>query len=283
MNGNRTDFKILKIGKNSILAYSPVIETINFSYSDQVDFSSTGSNSTDFDCEAFIVSSDSIFLFTKQWISNKTSVYSLPKTPGTFIAKLKSTYDVKGLITGSTFLESKKLIALSGYSHTLDPFVFLLYDFRNPDFFSGNKRKVSIPMPFHQVEGIASVDGLKYYMTNEKFTFPPYIDVSQELHIVDLSPFLKSYLESLIVTIPETKPGVNHLVYPVPAYNFLTINRNADATKQNYYLINVSGQIVLSGKLSEEIQNIEISELNSGFYLLKVGDKSPKYNKVIKK
>lgn len=41
-NGNRTDLKILKISKNSFLSGSPVIETINFSYSNQVNFNRPG-------------------------------------------------------------------------------------------------------------------------------------------------------------------------------------------------------------------------------------------------
>ena len=143
-SGNRTDLKILRIDKNSILAGSPLIEIINFSYSNQTSFTSAGSNNTDFDCEAFIVSADSIFLFTKQWISQKTSVYSLPKTPGSHIANLKSTFDVQGLITGATYLETKKLIVLSGYTKELQPFVELLYDFDGYSFFSGNKRKIQL-------------------------------------------------------------------------------------------------------------------------------------------
>ncbi len=56
LNGNRTDLKILRVSKTSILSNSPVIETINFSYSDQIDFSPTGSNNSDFDCEGFLLS-----------------------------------------------------------------------------------------------------------------------------------------------------------------------------------------------------------------------------------
>ena len=50
VNGNRTDLHILRIEKNSLLINSPVIDTISFTYSDQTDFTPTGSNNTDFDC-----------------------------------------------------------------------------------------------------------------------------------------------------------------------------------------------------------------------------------------
>jgi hypothetical protein len=107
-NGNRTNLKILRVDKKSLLQNSPVIDTINFSYASQNDFSPTGNNNTNFDCEAFIVSSDSIYLFTKEWVSMKSSIYSLPKTPGNYSANLISQYDVQGLITGATYIEEKK-------------------------------------------------------------------------------------------------------------------------------------------------------------------------------
>lgn len=147
-NGNRTDLKILRMEKNSLLLNNPVVDTINFSYSNQTDFSPTGGNNTDFDCEAFVVSSDSIFLFTKQWVSNKTSIYTLPKTPGSYIANLKSTWDVSGLVTGATYLQDKRLIVLCGYSMTLQPFLFLLYDFNENEFLTAIKEKYLCHCPF---------------------------------------------------------------------------------------------------------------------------------------
>jgi hypothetical protein len=192
-NGNRTDLKILKISKSSVLAGSPVIETINFSYSNQVNFNPAGGNNTDFDCEAFIVSVDSIFLFTKQWVSNQTSVYSLAKTPGIHIANLKATLNVQGLITGSTSFLEENLVVLSGYSSSLQPFVYLLYDYTGNSFFSGNKRKIGLNLSFHQVEGIATNNGLKYYISNELFNQFPF-NVPQKLHTLNLSAYLENYL-----------------------------------------------------------------------------------------
>lgn len=193
-SGNRTDLKILKISKTSILAGSPEGETINFSYSGQMNFDPAGSNNTDYDCEAMIVSKDSIYLFTKQWVSGGTALYSLPKTPGTHLATLNSVYNVRGLITGAVYLEPQRLIALCGYSKILEPFIFLLYDFKATDFFSGNKRKISVELPYHQVEAITTADGLKFYITNENFTQPEIVTIPQALHTLDLQQFLGSYL-----------------------------------------------------------------------------------------
>lgn len=281
-NGNRTDLKILRIDKKSFLANSPVIEMINFSYSDQHEFASTGANNTDFDCEAFVVTTDSIFLFTKQWISNKTKVYALPKTPGSFSARLKASYDVEGLITGATFLESKKLIVLSGYSSLLEPFIFMLYDFTGSDFINGNKRKVSISLPFHQIEGITTSNGLKYFISNEKFVLAPIAEILPKLHILDLTNYLEKYFEYLTVSVTDTNPVEDYVIYPVPAGDFVTIKRRDDSLLEEYALTSLSGQILSEGKLSGLSQVIDISKIARGMFLLRLGTGSPKVFKVVK-
>ena len=193
-SGNRTDLNILKINKTSFLNENPIIETISFKYSDQTDFSAKKPNTTNFDCEAFIVSKDSIYLFTKQWKSSKTSIYALPNQPGKYTAQLKQTFDTKGLVTGATYLESKKIIVLCGYSKLGKPFLYLLYDFKNGNFLSGNKRRINLKLPFHQIEGITTKDGLHYFITNESLIRKPVLNNPQQIHYFDLSSLLGSYL-----------------------------------------------------------------------------------------
>ncbi|WP_291145476.1 T9SS C-terminal target domain-containing protein [Flavobacterium sp. UBA7680] len=193
-SGNRTDLNILKIEKKSFLEGNPIIEKILFQYADQTDISAQKPNSTDFDCEAFVVSKDSIYLFTKQWKSSKTSIYVLPNQPGNHIAQFKNTLDTKGLVTGATYFEEKKIIALCGYSKTGKSFLYLLYDFKNNDFLSGNKRKIDLKLPFHQIEGIATKDGLHYFITNESLIRKPILNNPQQIHYLDLSALLNSYL-----------------------------------------------------------------------------------------
>jgi hypothetical protein len=272
-NGNRTDLKILKISKTSLLSGLPSIEIINFSYSNQLNYTPTGANNTDFDCEAFIVSSDSIFLFTKQWVSNKTSVYALSKQPGTHIAKFKSTYNVQGLITAAVYKEAENLIALSGYSISLQPFIYLLYDFNDHNFFGGNKRKISLSLPFHQVEGIATTEGLKYYLTNEKFFQQP-ISIAQKLHTVDLTDFLEGYLNSQVTTsVAGIGEKSDFEIYPVPAKQFVNVRIASSALPVSYFMANQLGQIVLSGNLINEISRIDVSGIPAGIYIFKINTK----------
>lgn len=190
--GNRTDLHILRIEKKSFLLNQPVIDTISFSYSNQTDFSPQKPNSTDFDCEAFVVSRNSIYLFTKQWKSAKTSIYSLPKQTGNHLAQFKETLDTEGLVTGAVYLEDKKQIALCGYSKMGQPFIYVLWDFQNHDFLSGNKRRFNLSLRFHQIEGITTTDGKLFYLTNESFIKKPIANNPQQIHTFDLSSYLKN-------------------------------------------------------------------------------------------
>lgn len=195
VSGNRKDLHILRVEKQSLSQNNPKIDTLSFSYSNQTDFTKTKVNETNFDCEAFIVSGDNIYLFTKQWKEKKTSVYVIPKIPGKHVAKLKESYNVQGLITSATYLAEKKLLVLAGYSRFLYPFIYLFYDYNDSGFFSGNKRKINIALPFYQMEGISTQDGLHYYLTNENFAKKPIINIPQQLHHIDLSAFLANYLK----------------------------------------------------------------------------------------
>jgi len=190
--GNRKNLHLLRIEKKSFLSNKPLIDTISFSYSNQTDFGIQKENSTNFDCEAFVVSRDSIYLFAKQWSQKKTSIYVLPKIPGKYSAKLKETLDVSGLITGATLLASGKGIVLCGYSGMLQPFLYLLYDYKNNDFLAGNKRKIKLSLPFYQIEGIESLDGKLFYLTNESLIKRPIIKIPSQIHTADLSSFLKN-------------------------------------------------------------------------------------------
>ena len=280
-SGNRTDLRILRVDKNSILANSPLTDTISFTYQNQTNFLPSGSNNTDFDCEAFIVTTDSIYLFTKQWLSQKTSMYSLPKIAGTYVAKLKSTFDVQGLITGATYLDSKKLVVLCGYSKLLQPFVYLLYDFHGTEYFSGNKRKVEVSLPLHQVEGIATSNGLKYYISNEKFIQQPF-NIPQKLHILDLSNLLGNYINNLYNST-ETLAQENYLLFPNPAGDFISVKTGKINFPADYLIINQLNQIVSAGKLRTENQQINISDLSVGIYVLKIGGHNNQSFKVIKR
>ena len=206
-SGERKDLQILRIRKDSIQNKVYKVDTIRFSYEDQTDFTAR-LNANDFDCEAFVVTKDSIYLFTKQWVSRKTTIYSLPKSPGTYIAHRCGTYNVKGLITGVAYLPEYQLIVLCGYDYdkknllsALHPFIVLLYDFKDDDFLSGNKRRLDFGLGVKaQIEAIATSNGLDYYLTCEHFTTTKMgitFDFPARLYRLDLRKYLLPYLNRM--------------------------------------------------------------------------------------
>lgn len=193
-SGNRDDLRILRIQKNSLISGSPSIDTIWFSYSNQQDLNPVNFNSTEFDCEAFVVSSERIYLFTKQWTTGYTTAYSLSKEPGSHVAQKLNSLNVNGLISGAVYLEAEQLLVLSGYTGILQAFLYVFYDFPAEDFFAGNKRQINLSLPFLQVEGITTVDGLSYYLSNESYVKAP-VNTPQQLHLVNLHSYLKDFLD----------------------------------------------------------------------------------------
>jgi len=276
-NGNRTDLKILRINKTSLLNSSPIIDTIFFNYSTQTDFSGTGGNNTNFDCEAFIVSTDSIYLFTKEWVSNRSSLFSLPKTPGNYSANYQSNLNVQGLITAATYLENKHLIVLSGYSSLLQPFIYLLYDFNGDDFFGGNKRKININLAFHQIEGICTEDGLNYYLSNEKLV-QSFLTVDQKIHQLDLTNYLGNYLNP----VPShTNLNIDHFEYDLHnSKDQITIVLSEHLTGKNYQILNINGQLIQSGSLRENRNIISTEGLKSGTYIFTLDHKGRLFTKL---
>jgi hypothetical protein len=283
LNGNRTDLHILRITKSSLAENTPLIDTICFSYANQSDFTAAGSNNTDFDCEAFIVSDDSLYLFTKQWLSYTTSVYALPKIPGTYKAQLKSEYDVEGLITGATWLPSEKLVVLTGYSSTLYPFLYLLYDFNGTNFFGGNKRKVELALPYHQVEGISTADGLKYYISNEYLSYQSLLTIPQQLHVLHLDALLGDYISPILSSTPEILDAPDGILYPVPSDQYVYIKNLPDLFQDRYRVSNLEGHILLSGRVSGKNPCIDIAALSEGLYMLKIGRENGLVYKLVKK
>ena len=275
--GNRTNLKIFKIRKSTIETV-PEIETINFNYSNQTDFTTQPANQTDFDCEAFVVTVNEILLFTKQWVSGNTTIYSLPKTGGTHIANYLTTINVAGLITGATLKEDSRLISLCGYSTTLQPFIFLIYDYIGTNFTVANKRKIAIPLPYHQIEAIATNNGLDYNLTNESLVQPPIFNIPQKLHQLSLAPYLSNYLNSISLNTIQL-PKDNAILYPNPSENEINFSK-FDFFNDDYQIIDLNGKIVGTGKIYNN--RISTIALEKGIYLLKILNSNQVY-KIIKK
>lgn len=267
-DGARTDLHILRVSKDSLLTGNPQIDTIYFSYSDQVSFNPAPPDSTRFDCEAMIATADSLYLFTKQWTTYRTSYYALPKTPGTHVAQLRDSLVVTGLVTGATYLPDKKLVVLCGYNGVLQPFLYLLYDFNGTDFFGANKRRLSLSLPFHQVEGISTANGLKFTVTNERSVIGN-ITTPEQIHHLDLTAYLQSYYNQLN-SMPDMQTELPFVLFPNPATELLTIRCDAVLPPATITICDVSGKVVMRVPYQTGMQHIEVRSLPAGTWLLQV-------------
>jgi len=194
--GNRQNLRIYRVKKADVKNKTSFkASIIKFSYSDQTDFTPKSNNNTNFDCEALIAYGDSLFLFSKDWVDNKTRLYKLPKLPGTYIAQNIGELNVQGLITGAEVIPAKRVIVLTAYSGTLAPFIYLLYDFTGNRFFDANKRKVGINQGFLQMEGICAVSNTWFHISNERFS--NILTVPAKLQAIDLSALLDPYYSKL--------------------------------------------------------------------------------------
>ena len=142
----------------------------------------------------FIVSSDHIYLFTKQWLHSQTSQYKLAKLPGRHVAQKMAEFNIQGQVTGASFLEEERLMVLCGYSGLVQPFLCLFYDYHGDDFFTGTQIRINLALLFHQVEAVHTRDGIHYYVTNESFARESYINIPPQLHLFDLSEWMYSYM-----------------------------------------------------------------------------------------
>lgn len=184
--GTRTDLRIFKIHKTSLH-----MDTIRFSYPEQTDFTTKKSNATDFDCEAFLVTDSMIYIFTKEWNSQKTTLYKIPNKKGTHNAQLMQSFQVNGLITGAAISPDRKHIILTGYTKTLTPFLYLLSEFNKDNFLNGKKKKLKFNSNFLQLESVAFTGETTIAVTNEQFTHT-FIKSPQQLWRINLQTFFSN-------------------------------------------------------------------------------------------
>ncbi len=191
-SGNRHDLCIYKIKKTDIPLSGDVsvtAEKIAFSYPD---YKGPVKNRrhNNFDCEALMSVGDSLYLFSKDWEDQQSRLYALPKSPGKYVARLMSKYDVHGLITGADYRPNTGTIVLIGYTRgSWIPFVMLLTNFKEHAFFSGNMRRINMPnAKASQTEGIAFAKGNRVYVSSEgrKPVF------KQTLYVFSIEPWLKT-------------------------------------------------------------------------------------------
>ncbi|MBQ6068142.1 MAG: T9SS type A sorting domain-containing protein [Bacteroidales bacterium] len=271
----RSDLRILRLAKSDLLRGCFRFDTIFFTYPGY-DPSLPGRDGlpvTDYDCEAMIAASDSLFLFTKQWTSLQTTCYALPNQPGRFTATQRGTADVSELVTGACYLPEQRLLVFSCYSVLCQPFVHLLYDFRGTDFFGGEQLRLPLSNAIGtQIEAIASADGLHYYLTNERFSRYSFSQPAQLLSL-DLTDYLYTYLypdTSLAATNAPYHSG--HSLFslsPNPASHYIEVACHYPNDDVHMAIYDTAGRLRqdMSFHGQADTLYVDLSPLYAGIYL----------------
>lgn len=167
--GTRTDLAIYRINKNEYLVSDQVeAEIIEFSYEDQVDFINNGNS--DWDAEAFIAMQNELVIFTKQWQSQGTVAYSIPKTIGVHSASRIGEINDVGLVTDASYWANTQELFLLGYSSILTPFLIKFENSISATIFDGELISYDLGLSFIQAEGIAQSREHQLYFTSEYFS-----------------------------------------------------------------------------------------------------------------
>jgi len=233
-NGNRMDLRIFRVSKANLSNPSVNAELIEFAYSDQTDFSVLPNNNN-FDCEALFYWNDSLHLLTKNWVDSQTKHYVLPASPGNHTAQLRETFDTEGLVTGADINENGDL-ALIGYTTSGINFLWLLFDYQEGYFFSGNKRKIDLGtgLTNSQTEAIVFKDEFTGYVSSENFNIlPPRL----------LGFSVQEWLDLPLSDGPQLDTDMKFTIAPNPLQDQLSIQSERQLYGQyQIFLVNILGQ-----------------------------------------
>lgn len=267
-SGDRTDLKIIKLSKAEILNRTKdtvSATTIQFSYNDQTDFTSSPLQ-TPYDAEAMYWFNDSLYVFIKDWLNGWTKRYVLNDFSGSQIAQLKDSFYVNGLVTDACISEDGQKIILLGYKDDLTIFAWMLWDFPENEIFMGNKRRLELEnvLTRGQTEGICLLDSNRGFISSERFYYPQYnVNTEPKLYSFDFSQFWTTPIPNSII---EGNGAKEILLFPNPAFNEFSFY---SACAQFLAIYGVNGKVLLEVPIVTGRNTIDCSHWLEGSYYLK--------------
>ena len=271
---NRRDLAIYKIvipqhvtslfPKDTVTA-----EKIAFTYEDQLAFPPVDSLKY-FDAEAMIATSDSIYIFTKDFdvtpYKGKTRIYRVPTQAGTYVAKLVQVWDTdgawkyNGAITSATLgLDSKML--LMSYQK-----LWVFTNYPNRQFWLGKKKELTFGLSqFAQREAVAIApwDNCTVYITSE---------LNASLGGGNLSTFNVCNILSKTKDVKSSKTSMH--ISPTPSVSDVNVAIMGDVFDKGFLKVyNASGSEIIEKKITSGETQISLESTvfpSAGFYFCKL-------------
>ena len=157
---NFNNRKNLHIYITNVLNQDTKTEKIHFSYEDQLQFP-PHKKDANFDCEAFFYFNDSLYLFSKNRGNKIEKLYSLPAKKGDYVAQIKHTTKLSGMVTAADISPDKTKFAILTYGYI---YIFNIVNqqinFKNP------RSCVKFPKG-KQAEGLIFINNDDMLVTNE--------------------------------------------------------------------------------------------------------------------
>jgi uncharacterized protein YjfI (DUF2170 family) len=257
-NGVRNDLHVLRLEKATLVSDTVTFDTLWFSYPDRAD-----SNARDFDCEAFVATDTALIFFTKQWLSQGSSCYSIPKAPGHWEAQRLFDIATEGMVTGASYQPKRGRLVLCGYNMLCMPFVYLFDGFSGDDFVGGRQARVELTNGIGwQTEGVATTDGLHYYLTCEHLDAYGITHPAQLLTL-DLTAFINS--ATLIPNHYAGKMPALHYPNPTTGVIYLPTQGVKAAT-----IVDMQGRKISEFRIQNSEIEIDLSSFPTGTYVLRI-------------
>jgi Secretion system C-terminal sorting domain len=223
----RRDLAIYKVLNFNNLGNNVAASRIAFKYEDQIAFPPSLPQLY-FDAEAMLAFSDSIYIFTKDFLTKPytgaTRIYSIPNREGNHVAKLvhilptDAGWKFYGAVTGAAMSPDKSKVVLLSYGR-----LFVFSNFNGTAFWKGRVKKYNIANVL-QYEGISFVDNCQLYVTCETESTNP-----ASLYSINLCQLLSE------TEIIEAK-GALIKAYPNPSDSLVTIELSDDLNTKDLKL-----------------------------------------------
>jgi hypothetical protein len=167
--GNRTNLCIYVIPKKKLTdSGNQIVKAtkIFYSYPEYKAVSIFSFTKSSFDCEAMVYFNDSIYLFTKDWVTLQSVMYSVPAKPGKYMAVKRSTLHADGLITAADY-DGKQLVLL-GYKD-YKAFIWMFKPCSNLNIDEQTGKRIELTeLGGAQTEGLAIFNDNTLLISNEK-------------------------------------------------------------------------------------------------------------------